>query len=473
MKDLKPKDFSTTFIRDLGDIAREKSECQPMLEATVAKIGSQLKLDRCIVMLLASELLAAKDVALNVVAEYVGLDRQRIGHKNYRVGGDTRFCSALKSGQILRHGAAMTIVESYSDETEFLRFVTDSQSKSLILFPLASEGQLIGCLSMHYCEEEQTFAGDLVELGTLSAEVIAVATDRTLNLENNRAQHAQDTVHKLSRQINWERWARQIVCKLHANLDKDALLQTAADSFGRALSASRCLIVKDEAGAPPVVTHEYVDSNISPLGLGRTEQFPAAAYALFTQKVNAVADVTLMSEPFSADDAEYFHEQGVRGMVGAPLLYQGNFYGAIIILECGPVRTWSNDELDLLELVANQTAVALGHCNALAQLKDQLFNMNLIGNLTQQLTSTLELANRNVKAESCDEKKLASSAPPLSVRELEVLKLIASGLANREIAQRLFLTESTVELHASRIRKKLKLKSRTALVKFACDYGLA
>ncbi|MBL0184760.1 MAG: response regulator transcription factor [Candidatus Obscuribacter sp.] len=44
--------------------------------------------------------------------------------------------------------------------------------------------------------------------------------------------------------------------------------------------------------------------------------------------------------------------------------------------------------------------------------------------------------------------------------------------ANKEIAQRLFLTESTVELHASRIRKKLKLKSRTALVKYACDNGL-
>jgi DNA-binding NarL/FixJ family response regulator len=89
------------------------------------------------------------------------------------------------------------------------------------------------------------------------------------------------------------------------------------------------------------------------------------------------------------------------------------------------------------------------------------------------LTSTLELAGRNLKTDGGDEKKLASTAPPLSLRELEVLKLIASGLANREIAQRLFLTESTVELHASRIRKKLKLKSRTALVKFACDNGLA
>ncbi len=99
--------------------------------------------------------------------------------------------------------------------------------------------------------------------------------------------------------------------------------------------------------------------------------------------------------------------------------------------------------------------------------------MNLISNLTQQLTNALDLAGRNARAERPPEVVPAEPfVTPLSSRELEVLKLIASGLANREIAQKLFLTESTVELHASRIRKKLKLKSRTALVKFACDNKL-
>ncbi|MGH9548736.1 MAG: response regulator transcription factor, partial [Terriglobales bacterium] len=146
----------------------------------------------------------------------------------------------------------------------------------------------------------------------------------------------------------------------------------------------------------------------------------------------------------------------------------------IIILESGTGRKWAPHELDMLEIAANQTAVALGHSQAYLQLKDQLFNMNLLGNLTQQLTNTLELVSRSGKTETQEDKvRQSGSAPPLSLRELEVLKLIAGGHANREIAQKLFLTESTVELHASRIRKKLKLKSRTALVKYACDNGLA
>jgi DNA-binding NarL/FixJ family response regulator len=101
--------------------------------------------------------------------------------------------------------------------------------------------------------------------------------------------------------------------------------------------------------------------------------------------------------------------------------------------------------------------------------------LNLLTNLTRQLSSAVEqLFNHPVKSNGPEEPslELAESKVPLSGRELEVLRLIASGMSNREIAQHLFLTESTVELHASRIRKKLKLKSRTALVKFACDNHL-
>ena len=125
----------------------------------------------------------------------------------------------------------------------------------------------------------------------------------------------------------------------------------------------------------------------------------------------------------------------------------------------------------MLVLIAEQTAIALGNCESVAQLKDQLFHMNLMGNLTQQLTNTLELVSKNLRP-SDEKAQQAVYTAPLSFRELEVLKLIASGYANREIAKRLFLTESTVELHASRIRKKLNLKSRTALVKYACDNAL-
>ena len=61
---------------------------------------------------------------------------------------------------------------------------------------------------------------------------------------------------------------------------------------------------------------------------------------------------------------------------------------------------------------------------------------------------------------------------PLSDRELEVLRLIAQGLSNQEITQKLVVTLSTVKGHNLRIFAKLQAKSRTEAVARARELGL-
>ena len=52
-------------------------------------------------------------------------------------------------------------------------------------------------------------------------------------------------------------------------------------------------------------------------------------------------------------------------------------------------------------------------------------------------------------------------APRISKREQEILELIAAGLSNKEIADRLFVSENTVKTHSSRLFEKLQVKRRT------------
>ncbi|WP_340009700.1 LuxR C-terminal-related transcriptional regulator [Paenibacillus sp. FSL K6-0276] len=61
---------------------------------------------------------------------------------------------------------------------------------------------------------------------------------------------------------------------------------------------------------------------------------------------------------------------------------------------------------------------------------------------------------------------------PLSVRELEGLNLIAQGLSNREISERLFLALSTVKGHNRIIFDKLQVSRRTEAVALARKLGL-
>jgi NarL family two-component system response regulator LiaR len=62
---------------------------------------------------------------------------------------------------------------------------------------------------------------------------------------------------------------------------------------------------------------------------------------------------------------------------------------------------------------------------------------------------------------------------PLTERELEVLRLIAKGLSNREIARQLVVAEWTVRTHVSNILSKLHLASRTQAALYALKTGLA
>jgi len=60
----------------------------------------------------------------------------------------------------------------------------------------------------------------------------------------------------------------------------------------------------------------------------------------------------------------------------------------------------------------------------------------------------------------------------LTPREMEVLKLIAEKLTNREIAGRLFISEHTVKAHAKAVFRKLHIDDRTQAIMMAHEDGL-
>ena len=68
---------------------------------------------------------------------------------------------------------------------------------------------------------------------------------------------------------------------------------------------------------------------------------------------------------------------------------------------------------------------------------------------------------------------LPPAADPLTEREVDVLRLVAQGLPNEEIGERLFIAERTVRTHVSNILGKLHLANRTQAALYALREGLA
>jgi DNA-binding NarL/FixJ family response regulator len=71
-----------------------------------------------------------------------------------------------------------------------------------------------------------------------------------------------------------------------------------------------------------------------------------------------------------------------------------------------------------------------------------------------------------------EEKKRTESLPVLTKREKEVLQMIADGFTNPQIADKLFVSQSTVDSHRKSVMTKLQVKNTAALLKFCVEHEL-
>jgi DNA-binding NarL/FixJ family response regulator len=96
--------------------------------------------------------------------------------------------------------------------------------------------------------------------------------------------------------------------------------------------------------------------------------------------------------------------------------------------------------------------------------------MVLPPDLTKQVLKELK------KTKEIESPKNPLLSPPnlqeITEREIEVLKQLGYGLSNKEIANKLFITEGTVKNHVSNIISKLQLRDRTQAAIFAVRYGI-
>lgn len=110
------------------------------------------------------------------------------------------------------------------------------------------------------------------------------------------------------------------------------------------------------------------------------------------------------------------------------------------------------------ELIAAINAIKKGELYLDQQMAQKLLNKRLREN---SLSVSKSEAEHGFKTET-----------PLSVRETEVLRLIALGESDKGIAELLHISVKTVESHKSKIKEKLQMKRLAELVRYAVDIGL-
>jgi two-component system NarL family response regulator len=126
--------------------------------------------------------------------------------------------------------------------------------------------------------------------------------------------------------------------------------------------------------------------------------------------------------------------------------------------------TVSDEEEDLYEAVkAGATGYLLKEIS-IEEVANAIRAVTTGQSLISPSMASKLLSEFNNLAKQAQQKVLA---PKLTERELQVLKLVAQGLSNREVAEQLFISENTVKNHVRNILEKLHLHSRMEAVVYA------
>ncbi len=300
---------------------------------------------------------------------------------------------------------------------------------------------------------------------TFLPRALVTNVQRAMLLENLR-----ETYKRVEQSSKDEALLNRLIITIHGSLDLDYIIDKAAQHIADEFKSSRTIICT-------------ISENLEQVKIMR--QVTAAALAPISEKsviLSRYHDLLLSQDerrplvvnqddsfPFARDTKADITTYGIKSMLMVPLIYRGRLMGFLHLDDCYEMRVWTPGQISLLTRIANQLAIAISQAKLYQLLETQSRSMDKLTDLCTQLNSVVNSTRRITEKQEGQERVRVK----LSTREIEVLQKVAEGLSNKEIAQTLHITEGTTEVHVSRLRKKLNLASRAALVRYAYENHLA
>jgi DNA-binding NarL/FixJ family response regulator len=296
---------------------------------------------------------------------------------------------------------------------------------------------------------------------------------RTITTNLQRAiiiENLKEMYEKVEQSSRDEALLNRFVVNIHGSLDIQDILDRATESLLEEFNAARAIIclIKEPDNEMRIARQRT-----------RNEMLPVSDRSpIFSRYHDMLLDVgerrplVVMQDdtfPFATDVRGEMLNYRIKSMVMLPLVYRGRLTGLLHLDEDRDSRLWNARDINILNRMANQLSIGLYQAKLYQLVNAQSSSIDKLTELCAQLNkvvdSTKELTERTESREKVRIK--------LSSREIEVLKKVAQGLSNKEIAEELHITEGTTEVHVSRLRKKLNLSTRAALVRYAYENHLS
>lgn len=293
---------------------------------------------------------------------------------------------------------------------------------------------------------------------------ITTNLQRAMLLENLR-----ETYQRMEQVSRDEALLNRLIVSIHGSLDLEDIIDRAVNSLSDELGTTRAIIcLTSDPNSAMKIVRQITSAASLPIS---EKSVIFSRYHDLLLDIGERRPLVVMQEDtfaFAKDVRSELITYNILSMLMVPLVYRGRLMGLLHLDQCDYARVWTVGEINLLSRIANQLSIAISQARLYQIVETQSTSIDKLTELCSQLStvvnSTRELTERQESREKVRVK--------LSTREIEVLRKVAQGLSNREIAETLHITEGTTEVHVSRLRKKLNLGSRAALVRYAYENHL-
>ncbi len=298
---------------------------------------------------------------------------------------------------------------------------------------------------------------------------ITTNLQRSVLLENLR-----ETYQRVEQSSKEEALLNRLIVSIHSSLDQADIVDNAVSSLSAELGVSRAIIclASDPHSTMRTTAMKIVRQLTRPHAKSISEKSPIfARYHDLLLDIGERRPLVVMQDDtfaFAKDVKSELIKYEILSMIMVPLVYRGRLMGLIHLDQTEHSRLWTVSEMNLLMRIANQLAIAISQARLHQIVETQSSSIDKLTELCSTLSSVVNSTRDLAKREEGKEKVRLK----LSSREIEVLKNIAAGLTNKDIAEALHITEGTTEVHVSRLRKKLNLTSRAGLVAYAYENHL-
>jgi DNA-binding NarL/FixJ family response regulator len=295
---------------------------------------------------------------------------------------------------------------------------------------------------------------------------------RTLTTNLQRAmllENLSEMSQRFEQSSKDEALLNRLIVNIHSSLDLEEIIDKAGQNILEEFEVSRAIIcTMSEPTAAIRIARQVSKQGVKPISEKST---------IFSRYHDLLLDagerrplVVLYDDtfPFAREIIYELQAYEIKSMIMIPLIYRGRLTGLLHLDDCESPRLWTQSEINLLARIGNQLSIAMSQANLYRIVESQSHSIDKLTDLCNQLTSVVN-STRELTARQEGREKVRVK---LSTREIEVLRKVAQGLSNKEVADSLHITEGTTEVHVSRLRKKLSLSSRAALVRYAYENHL-